>query len=81
MSKNELMQAERQTLKFYLIGLFARSNKPDGSDLGTAVFVVFLPALAGQASKTVQALNSDKATGRTITNYVNNKSKERMFTP
>ena len=35
-----------------------------------------LLAPAGQASKTVSMLNSDKATTLTITNYVNNSSNE-----
>ena len=42
---------------------------------------VFLPAPARQASETVSVLNSDKATRRTITNYVIKKSKERKLTP
>ena len=46
-------------------------------------FVAFFAscARAGQASETVPVPNSDKATTRTITNYVNNKSNEKQFTP
>ena len=53
-----------------------------GSDMHMAGSLwSFLQARAGQASETVLVLNSDKATTRTIINYVNNKSNEMEFTP
>ena len=78
--KKELMQAERQTPLSYLISLFTRSNKLDGSDV-YFFLLSFLSAWAGQASETVSLLKPDKVTRRIITNYLNNKSKERKFTP
>ena len=36
---------------------------------------------AGQAIETVSVMKPDKVTKRTLTNYLNNKSNERKFTP
>ena len=47
----------------------------------TGSLLSFLRARDGQASETVLVLNSDKATNKTITNYMNNKSNETEFTP
>ena len=45
-----------------------------GSDVCMAGSLLsFLRARAGQASETVLVQNPDKATARTITNYVNNR--------
>ena len=74
------MQAEKETPEFYLtkkICLIAM-NKRIAWLRGAhgCFFVIF-----ASSSWAVLVLNSDKAATWTITNYVNNESSERQFTP